>query len=287
MSAITGILRYTLPVDNAGSTPTVSLLTGTLATGYGLTYLTDFTDVNLGRPTLATTTTLTVQLDYGSATTLAGILVWHNLDDGLTMTIQGSNVAGGGSPAFTATVVVLAQRGDSRKRKLFIPLAQSYRYWVVKSPTNSVAVGFKVMPYFTVRSLIGLGTNSGGQQFSWGARRPNAQQGIDLATLFGMHWAYNFQVGAESLTGPIALSDTDLEAFKYWHQATGGRALSMFQPDSGSAEAWLTRMTLGPAPYSLSTDQYTSVMDAQLASPRHNIVTLSVEDMTAGGPEWL
>lgn len=287
MAAVTGILQYTLPTDNAGSTPTISLLTGTLATGYGLTYLTDFTDANLGRPTLATTTTLTVQLDYGSATLLAGILVWHNLDNGLTMTIQGSSVAGGGSPAFTATAVVLPKRGDNRKRKLFIPLAQTYRYWVVKSPTNSVAVGFKVMPYFTVRSLVGLGTNAGGQQFSWGTRRPNAQLGIDLATLFGMHWVYNFQVGAESISGPIALSDTDLEAFKFWHQSTGGRALSMFQPDSGSAEAFLSRMALGPAPYSLSADQYTSILDAQLINPRHNIVTLTVEDMTAGGEEWL
>lgn len=284
---VTGTLRYTLPTDNLGSSPTITLLTGTLASGYGLTYLTDFTDVNLGRPTLATTTTLTVQLDYGSATTLAAILVWHNLDDGLTMTIQGSSVAGGGSPAFTATAVVLPKRGDNRKRKLCIVLGQSYRYWVVKSPTNSVAVGFKVMPYSNLRSLVGLGTsgNAGGQQFSWGSRRPNAQLGIDLATMFGVHWVYDFGVGAEAIQGPIALSDTDLEAFRYWHQATGGRALSMFVPDSGSAEAFLGRMAIGPAPFATPVDTYTSVLDAQLL-PRYNVVQLAVEDMTAGGPEW-
>lgn len=290
MSVITGILGYTLPTDEIGSLATVTVQAGgPAATGYGVTYLTDFTDANLGRPCLSTTTQMSLQADFGSAKSVQSIIIWHNLDAGSTLTIQANATASWGSPSYSATITILAKRGDGRFVKVYIKPNQNFRYWLIKSPTNSVNPGFKAQFYLAYRTFTGIsnGAVGGGQQFSWGTRRPNAQFGIDLTTDYDFHWVYPFDVGAESITGPIILSMADLDALRFAHQATGGRRLQLFVPDSGSAEAWLTRMTLGPAPYANSQGLYTSILDPQLAGPLHNVVQLSVQDMTAGGPEWL
>jgi hypothetical protein len=148
-----------------------------------------------------------------------------------------------------------------------------------------VPPGLKFQWYNLISRLSGniVGT---GQQFAWNGHRPNSQYGIDLATQYGFHWTYDFMAGSETRSGTLAVTDTDAEALRFWHQATGGRALTMFVPDSDSAEAYLGRIALGPAPANLSTGQFTSTLDMQAVERNYNTIQLSVEDMTAGGPEW-
>lgn len=285
---ITGTLRYSHPSDELGSLAAVTVDSGTANATYGASNLLDYTGEGVGQPALSNTTAaISFQLDFGSAKTVAAMLFWHNLDAGGVITIKANSSASWASPPYTTTVTALAKRGDSRTVKLVKFPAQTYRYWLVMLPAgNSVAPGLKLQVYSQARSLTGHGSGNTGKTYLWNAVRTNRQIGIDHATAFGFHWYYDLQVGAESFTGPIVVSDADALRLVAWHEATGGRALTLFVPDSNTTEAWLARISLGPTPMALSKGPFVSEMNQQYGAPNYTTITLTAEDMTAGGPEW-
>jgi hypothetical protein len=179
---------------------------------------------------------------------------------------------------------VLPRRQDGRTIKLAKLLSQTFRYWLVTLPTNSVPPGLKLQCYSQARALDGL--SGAGQYFPLGSTRPNYQFGIDLPTDAGFHWHYNFDIGAEVKSGDLKVSNTDLDKLRAWQQATGGRALTLFMPDADSAEVWLSRMALGPAPMNTSPGPFQSLLSPRSISPGCSLVTLTLEEVTAGMPEW-
>lgn len=278
-----GAIRYTLTTDVLIPVA-IGIPVGASATGYGPEFCIDFSNSNLGRPCLATGAVITLQFDFGAAVSIAGLAIWHNADDGLTFTIAANSVASFGSPPYTSNLTVLPRRGDGRTIKLWKSIAQIYRYVQVTFPTNSIPPGLKIQFYKNIRQLVG--TANDGDQFQWNSHRPNVQYGIDLSTSLGFHWVYNLNAGAESRTGTLMLTNiVDMKSILFWHQNTGGRGLVLFVPDSNSAEAYLARIALGPSPGALSSGAFVSTLDTQVME-NHHLVTLSVEDMTAGGPEW-
>ncbi len=277
---MTGTIRFTLP--SANLTPLVSVQSGVSVSGYAPQYAVDFSAANLGRPCLASGFNISLQCDFGVSTFLAGLLLWHNGDDNLTFTIKANSTPSWGSPPFSETVVALPRRGDGRTVKLWKSVGASYRYALIVFPTNSIPPGLKFQWYNVISQLTGDLSGSG-QQFQWNSHRPNSQYGIDLTTQFGFHWIYDFMAGSETRTGTLAVTDADAAVIRFWHQATGGRALTMFVPDSNSAEAYLGRIALGPSPAAFSTAQFTSTLDVQAVDKNYNTIQLSIEDMTAGG----
>lgn len=282
-----GALRYTHPDDEVGQFATVTVEGGTAETGYEATYANDFTPANIGHPARSSSASaLNLQLAFAAPQRLKGFGFWHSTDENLVITFKGNSSASWTSPPFTGSVTALAKRGDGRTRKLAALLDQTYKYWLIELPTNaSVKPGLKFQAYSDVRAFSGYNADQN-QHFQWGMHAPNAQLGIDHPTAFGFHWHYNLGVGNEALTGPLAVRDSDVAALKEWHQATGGRALTLFMSDSDLAEAFLGRIALGPALNNASGGAFVSVLDVQQVAPDYNVVTLSIEDMTAGGSEW-
>jgi len=281
---MTGVICYTLP-SSIIIPSVVSVQSGVALSSYGPNYAVDFTGGNLGRPCLASGFNISIQCDFGVSTFLHGLLLWHNGDEDLVFTIKANNTPSWGSPSFEETIVALPKRGDGRTIKLWKLVNGNYRYALIVFPTNSVPPGLKFQWYNRIYSLTGDAGGSG-RQFQWNSHRPNSQYGIDLTTQFGFHWSYDFMAGSETRTGTLAVTDDNAQALQFLHQATGGRSLIMFVPDSDSQEAYLGRIALGPSPGALSSGQFTSTLDIQAVDKNYNTIQLSVEDMTAGGPEW-
>ena len=62
--------------------------------------------------------------------------------------------------------------------------------------------------------------------------------------------------------------------------------MCLFVPDADSAEAWLARLALGPAPMSTSVGPFQSVLSPRSVSAGVSMVTVTLEEVTAGMPEW-
>jgi hypothetical protein len=276
---------YFLPSDIvSGDTPSVE--TGTAATGYEATYLTDFSDANRQRPAKLTSTTGAWLRDFGAAQRIDAVMLWHNYDAALAnVKVQGNAANSWGAPTLSTTVVPPTKLGDGSTVKIFVDLrsvagysASGFRYWrFVNTTANSVNVGLKVMGFSTVRSFATA-------KIKAGLKQPKHRSLILLPTEFDPGaWAYNLQVGWREFQGDLIASSTDRTALDFWFDASGGGAnLSVLvpEPDDATQGVMLFRFA------TTGDGLVDATRELERQPPGLNFMRINGYEVTAGGPEW-
>lgn len=280
---------YNHTSDNVAPNATAAVQTGTAATGYEATYLTNLTDQYRQRPAKLNETTGAWTLDWGSAQRVDLVFLWHNLDAGLgTVQIQMNATNSWGAPSLTTTVTVPAKRGDTSTVKIFKDLrsvsgysASGYRWMRINvGSANSVALGMKVCCFSSIRQLA--------RDVQLGVLEPQDRPNVVLGTDFDpIAWAYNFDVGPRRLRAQLASGVSDRDAVRTWFEACGGRGKLTFlvpDPDDSARGAWIGRWRLGGGSDGLTV----SSLDTEYALyTQLHPQTIEFDEVTAGGPEWL
>jgi hypothetical protein len=277
MAYVVGSLfKFAMPADDVTGNAAVTVQSGSTADGYGVAYLTDFTDENLVRPALASGDAISVQLAFPSAQPLAAMALWHNADEGLAITVQGSATASWPG-TLVGTFDIPAIRADDYFTKVWLALNASYQYWLVTIPTNSVPPGAKLKCYAQLRSLA--------VDVQWGVLENDHQTRIDLATDFHHHWTYDLNATFRTRVGKLGMSNADAVIWRDWVRATK-RTPTILIPDGDQAEWWLIRPGYGPAPASSAQGLVLGTLATTINNPDYTLIDFAADEITAGAPEW-
>jgi len=275
-------VRYAWPSDNIAPSATVTVQAGSAATGYGPTYLTDLSDVNLGRPALASGSNISFQLDFGSAVSIVAVVLWSNADASLNVRWQGNSSAVWTSPAMDAALAILGVRPDGYYYRIWKSLTgvtgyAPYRYYLLKIPTNSVPPGAKLLCLTQLRTF--------NRNCSWGVKQPETQSRVQLHTDGGARWAYDLQAVRRSLELTFEFpNDADRAAVRAWLQAAGVKPIVIL-PDPTLNDPWITYYT-GPSLGQAQDGLASVAFDPTLQFIDLAQFSLAFDELTAGGPEW-
>lgn len=255
-------------------------------TGYPATNIPLMTDLDRGNPGKLTIKSAGGWTsDYGAAQRLDVFVLWHNMDAGQTVQIQGNATNSWGSPSLTITLTAPAKREDGFTTKLFVDLRNvsgytttGYRWWRVHflAPVNNSQFwGLKVWAGNLLSTLD----------------RPvlvqhhvrERHRGLKVSTRVGYSWRQDLQTAPRALSGQILLKyATTWLALLSWYRSTGGPfALMLMIPDLTINDAWLAWFG-ADLPDGLVTD----VLDFTFVTSQAVPVTVSFEEADAGGPEW-
>ena len=279
---------YNHTSDNVAAAGTPSLEVGTAQAGYGASYLVDWTDENLERPSLLNEVTGSWKLHYPAAQRIDCVMIWHNFDAALACSWLGGNTYA--SPTLTKALTVPAKRGDGSTVKIFADLRSVSGYtatgfadqWLKVSGANSVPIGAKVWCGQMVRQLArGVG---------WGPRLTHRRPGIVLSTEFvSAAWTYDFGITPRIFRGRMeGASDSDRDAVIALLESSGlGLVVIVPDPVHKPNEAWLVRLLNGGSVGETGLTARTLDHAATAAVLNANQLALDVEEITAGNPEWV
>lgn len=277
---------YFRPSDNVAPNATVTT-SGTEDSSYPLTNIADLTYAKLAAPAKLTGTSGAFILDFGSAQRVDYVVLWHNFDAGLAVSVQMHASNSWASPTVTTSPTIPVKRADGYTRKVGVNLRSvsgystgGFRYLRINvSGTNSVPVGLKVLAFSSVRQLSA--------DFQWGVQDDDNQVGIDMATDAGVPWAYDLGSAPRVLRGSALLSDTDAEAVREWHRACGGRAkVTAIVPEPSGTDVWLVRFLSGGNFAIAQAGPVVSRVQHQRSFIDANMTNLAFDEITAGDPEW-
>jgi hypothetical protein len=276
---------YFRPSDNVAPNATPTVETGTADASYPVANLTLLSYAKIAAPSKLAEVTGAWLLDFGSAQRVDYVVLWHNFDAGITVSVQMNATNSWGGPTVTTSPTIPAKRANGYTRKIGVDLRSvsgystgGFRYLRVIATGNSVPVGLKVLAFSSVRQLS--------QDFLLGREDGQHQIAIDMMTDAGVPWAYDMGSAPRTLRGSAILSDTDIESVREWFRACAGRVTpTVIVPDTDSTDAWLVRWSPGGfqiqspallAPALQNTKQFVGI----------NAVSLAFDEITAGDPEW-
>lgn len=279
---------YFHPADNVAPAATPSWQTGTEDTAYPATNATDLSYAKIAAPAKITGLTGALLLDFGSAQRVDYVVLWHNFDASLDVSVQANAANTWSGPTVTTDLTIPAKRADGFTRKVGVDLrsvsgysTSGLRYLRIDvSGTNSVPIGLKVLAFSRVRQLS--------VDLRWGVVDDDNQIAIDMMTDAGVPWAYSLASAPRSLRGSALLSDVDAELVREWHRATAG-IVSPFVivPEPTTDEAWLVRWSRNAGPFSIqSAGLVVSTRSHQRDLTDWNQSQLAFDEVTAGDPEW-
>jgi len=273
---------FNQPGDRVAGTPTVQ--TGTAQIGYEATYLTDFSDENIQRPALLNETSGAWQIAFGGNQRIDLIVLQHNFDSGLVCDFRGGGTFG--APTLTAPFAVPAKRADDFAYKLWIDLrvvsgytASGFSTWWLKvTGVNSVPVGAKLWLGTIIRSLS--------RNFAYPSHpETDTPASISLSTDAGPVWGYDLTANPRQFTGTQNYALTDVSALRDWQRASGGRAkLSLMIPDATKQDAWFVRWVNGVTRDGQGVVK--PLFDPSMIAPSVYTVSVTLDEVTAGSPEW-
>lgn len=273
---------YQRPSDNLIATlsPVVTVLSGAVESGYGSTYLSDFSDANIGRPMRFTTTTARIQIDFGAPVAVPLLVVWHNFDQGLNVRWQGTN---GGSPLeFDAAVTINAKTRNGFTYKPFLevsaqPNYAAYRYWILDIPTNSVPVGVKLWLGGAIRQLQ--------TDFQPGLRSITSQADSGAVTDAGAEWHYKIPSRLQRLDGSVLATDAEMEEIRDWFDEAGSDVCVLI-PDPEINRALFVRWASAPGSGGVTQMRMEETLEPSNAQG-YRQVSVAFSEASGGGPEWL
>lgn len=279
---------YNLPSDVV--TPVMTVQTGTQDPDFPVTNAVSFTNRTFGYPAKLVEPAGAWLADFGAPQRVDRFILQHNFDDGMiNVRLQGNATNVWTSPSFSQLLTIGNHREDGYTYKSFMDLQAltgynggGYRYWRLYVPTlNSVPIGVKMLFLSAVRTLESSALG--------GLRITDVHDYIDLPTDTGYRWTYDLLSAARIYNATFGWTPTMDAAMRSWFRSMGGRSkFSVFIPDTRVNDAWLVRPLVGPgdargAANGLETGAYTS----QIEDVKYRTVQLALEEMTAGGPEWL
>ena len=279
---------YFHPADNVAPSATSSVQTGSADTDYPVGNLTELAYATLAAPAKLTGSSGAFLLDWGSAQRIDYVILWHNFDAALAVSVQMNATNTWGGPTVTTSLTIPAKRADGYTRKVGVDLravsgysSGGFRYLRVNvSGTNGVPIGLKLLAFSRVRQLA--------VDFQWGVQDDDNQIGIDMKTDAGVPWSYDLTSAPRVLRGSALLSDADAESVREWHRACAGVVKPcVLVPEPAGTDAWLVRwcpngsLAIGGAQILVSKVQH------QRDFTDVNQTHLAFEEITAGDPEWV
>lgn len=268
---------YTHPDDNIAPNATVTVQTGTADSSYPVANATDVSYAKIAAPSKLTGVTGAWQMDYGSAVTKQGFLLWHNFYGALAVSLQANTAASWASPAFSKALTIPPKRADGSTVKVFIDLrpflSTGYRYWRLNvSGSNTDAIGVKWLAFSQLRSLT--------RNMRWGYSVTRRAPGIRMATDALVPWAYSLGPGPRRLSAELIPTSADVIALDEWFRASDGSATpSVMVPIPSSGDGWLGVVNSGG---DSGGGQFSSTHDY---ADFHR-TSLTFDEITAGDPEW-
>jgi hypothetical protein len=278
---------YNLPTDNVAGNATWAAI-ASADTAYPASNISLLTDLDRGNP--AKLTIKTAGGWYGSFASSPGVqivVLWHNGDAGQTVKIEShtSTLSNPVTAATMSTTLTLpAVREDGYFVKVFKDItgvsgySATHLHWRIYFPVsganNTQNWGLKVWMGSTIRTLD--------RSLQSPTRKPDQHQRLHLPTDYGYSWRYDLQGAPRQLSGTIGTKKgTSWENLLSWYRASSGSVKPMlFVPDISENDAWIAQF--GATGSGVGTDQ----LDATMTIPNYNPIIFSIEEVTAGGPEW-
>lgn len=285
MADATTTFYYFRPSDNVAPNATPTVETGTADASYPVANLTLLSYAKIAAPSKLAEMTGAWLLDFGSAQRVDYVVLWHNFDAGITVSVQMNATNSWGGPTVTTSPTIPAKRANGYTQKIGVDLrsvsgytTSGLRYLRVIATGNSVPVGLKVMAFSTVRQLA--------SDFQWGVEDDDDQIGITMKTDAGVPWAYDMASAPRVIRGSALLSDADAAAVREWHRACAGFVYpTVIVPEPTGTDAWLVRFS--PGGFSIEAPTLgVSKVSHQRGYADANQTQLAFEEITAGDPEW-
>ena len=216
---------YQLPSDQCVDDATLSLGTGSLASGYALSAL------HNGNPAspmlLSAATTFYVLLDFGASVTKAMKLfafIGHNFDPGITLVVQGNASNSWGAPTVNSSVVVPAVQSDASPTDFYWMSSSqttALRWWRIgTTTTNSAAWRLgELWASTTLRSLPARNLRDSTMRV-----RQNYRV-VEHVTPSGVSMRYRSPFAIRSIEGAVDFTEASINTVMGWHAACFGRAL--------------------------------------------------------------
>ena len=220
--------------DNIAPSATVTVQTGTAATGYPPSYI---NDRNASRPSKLNETTGAWLFDFGSAKTVAIFALFHaNFQAGLQFHLQANSADSWGAPPFDTIITMPAWNAARFPGQPWVDLRtlpgyNAYQYWrlaVLSANAVALAVG-DVWMGGTVRSF-NLQVNDKPKY-----NRPQIEHSTSYRRL-----RYPLATLIRSWSGTIPADDTSRDDLVSWILDADGRPV-LFIPEHSAAvpEAWM------------------------------------------------
>lgn len=262
-------LIYAHYSDNVAPNATVSVQTGTAATGYPASNLVDRIPA---KPAKLVETTGAWLFNFGAAQRVDWVaLPHHNLTAGLEVRIQGNAANAWGAPSLNELITIPAYRDDGFTPGPWLDLTAKagylvggYQYWrlvVVGVNAAAVAIG-EVGLISTKRSL--------NPNISWGERQLESRKIVQHSTDYGVDSIYDLGVTRRSWIGELDSPDSQRTAVRTWWRDARGRARPFFiVPDGDVNECAMVRFA--------DTD-----LDVQLNVTDRNKIQIGFEEVSRG-----
>jgi hypothetical protein len=231
------IHRYAYPLDNESYRigPTVT------ASAEDSEYPAEnLVDINPAKPAKLTTTGGNWILDFGTAIAgVAAALLYHNIDNGVTVTLQANSSSSWGSPPFSQTFTIPGRTEDDWTVSPWIEFAstQTYRYWrlLISGTANAQPIG--VGHLMILSNLRTMDTD-----VRWGEEEVEEHGLIELPTELGVETIYALGGKRRRFSGELTLGDAEAAEFISLVRSAVGRIHPwLLIPDEDVNDAWIVR----------------------------------------------
>lgn len=223
------ISKFCLPRGIVTGNATITAAGGTVSTdaNYGLTSL---YDGNPAKPCKFTTDSATLLFDFTSAQRLDAVAIpHHNIDAGVSVTIQGNATNSWGSPSLSVPLTIYPHDFDGHVQRAWVDLTTKtgytvtgYRYWRLVIGTNSVAVQLGEVLLISILSQLERGAQGDIQI------RINRKYVPAVETDAGVEWIYERDVKQAEIVGTIVGTLQDYEDVKELLDDAHGRSRGFF-----------------------------------------------------------
>ena len=243
---------YALPSDDksVGATVTASAedsgyVAANLAQGY---------DANQNRPAKLTTTTGNWVFDLLSAQTIDYVaLIYHNLDAGLSVSIQGNASDSWGAPSLSQAITIPAHHADGWPVNPFQALtgSRTFRYWrLLISGTNSLTIDLR-------RCLLLSTLRTFPADLRMGVRFSEMHRDLVEMTELGIDTVYDLGGKERMIDGDVPTRGTAATDFLTLRRTVNGRVQPwLFVPDSRVNDAWFVRFVDPTDSFSYQANSY-------------------------------
>jgi hypothetical protein len=227
--------------DNVAPNATITVQTGTAATGYAAA---NIADRNPAKPSKLNETTGAWQFSFAAAQRVDAVfLPMHNLIAGLNVRIQANATAAWGAPTFDQPIVIPTYREDGFPVGSWLDLtplagysAVGFQHWrLVVVGVNSAAVAVGEFGMVRVKRVLD-------PNISWGTVASEERQIIEHQTDFGVSTIYDLGVTKRRLAGDVDATDASVAAIRSWWRDARGRANPFYiAPDATVNDGMLVR----------------------------------------------
>ena len=255
--------------DNVAPNATITIQSGTLASGYTAEAI---ADNNPAKPSILTGTTGAWQFAFAAAQRVDAVfLPMHNLNAGLEVRIQGHASAAWGAPSFNQAITIPTYREDAFPVGSWLDLTDKagylvggYQYWrLVVVGVNSAPVAIGEFGLVRVKRVMD-------PNISWGVMEGEERKIVEHQTDYGVSTIYDLGVTKRRLTGDVDATDTMKAALRSWWRDARGRSNPFYiAPDGTVNDGLMVRFA-------------DTKLDVQLQQIDRNSINLGFEEVSRG-----